>query len=187
MGDDTAMRKIDIPWNALAITTIAFAWFCDHTHQPRLGALGGVALVAVMVVLAVARIVRDDVDRDGPKVRMYCIMAKDSLDLMKGVRGKMIAQGGHAYLHAFWDAETRFGRLARLYRRSDRAYKICLVVQTVAELERLRDAYQDVCGVHLVKDAAFTVFDAPTVTCLGIGPITEDLIGEDLKSLKTLT
>lgn len=181
------MKNTTPIWNALAIAAVAFAWFCDHTHDQRLGAVGGAVLVAIAVALAIAQILSATSRGGQPKVRMYCIMAKESLDLMKGVRGKMIAQGGHAYLHAFWDAERRFDRLAWLYRRSDRAYKICLVAPTVADLERLRDAYQDVCGVHLVKDAAFTVFDQPTVTCLGIGPITEELIGEDLKSLKTLT
>lgn len=37
--------------------------------------------------------------------RMYCIVARDSLKLMNGNRGKLAAQAGHAYLHAFWDAE----------------------------------------------------------------------------------
>jgi len=57
-------------------------------------------------------------------------------------------------------------------------------VDTVDELKALEAAYKDVCGTALIKDAGFTVFDEPTVTCLGIGPIREDLIQDDLKKLK---
>ncbi len=121
------------------------------------------------------------------KVKMYCVYAKESIDKMKGVRGKLASMAGHGYLHAYWDAEARHRALAEAYRNGDHAYKITLVVDTVAELEVLRDAYQDVCGVSLVKDKGFTVFTEPTVCCLGIGPISEDLIGDDLKSIKTLT
>jgi peptidyl-tRNA hydrolase len=121
------------------------------------------------------------------RYRLYCIMAKDSIDKMKGVRGKMITQGGHGYLHSFWDAERRFPEHARAYQQSSHAYKITLVVPTTDDLLPLLDAYRDVCGVSLVKDAGFTVFEEPTVTCLGIGPIPENLIGDDLKALKTLT
>ena len=38
-------------------------------------------------------------------IKMYCIFSRESLEAMKGVRGKMAAQAGHAYLHAFWNAD----------------------------------------------------------------------------------
>lgn len=121
------------------------------------------------------------------KIKMYCIMAKDSVDKMKGIRGKMITQGGHGYLHAFWDAEKRFPASAQAYRDTSHAYKITLVVDTVDDLRVLEEKYREVCGVSLVKDAGFTVFEEPTVTCLGLGPIFESQIGDDLKELKTFT
>lgn len=103
---------------------------------------------------------------------------------MNGIRGKMVAQGGHAYLHASWDAEKRFPEDLQGYRDSDHARKITVRVDTEAQLVDLMNAYKDKCGVSLVKDSGFTVFKEPTVTCLGIGPIKEDDVGEDLKSLK---
>lgn len=127
------------------------------------------------------------------KIKMYCIMAKESIDKMNGIRGKMITQGGHAYVHAMWDAQDRFPEMAKAYRDSDRAYKITLVVPAVADLERLAEAYRNRCGISLVKDAGFTVFKddegnpLPTVTCLGIGPIPEDMVDEDISKLRTLT
>jgi len=128
------------------------------------------------------------------KYKMYCIFAKESIAKMNGNRGKLAAQAGHAYLHSYWNAMSdmasdgdrpKFSQ-AMYYQNGNHAYKIALVVETVAELEELKKSYDGLCGVSLVKDAGFTVFNEPTVTCLGIGPIREDLIGEDLKILKTL-
>lgn len=116
---------------------------------------------------------------------MYCIFSKEAIEKMKGNRGKMAAQAGHAYLHAFWDAEKRlFHHEAESYMYSNKAYKIALIVENESDLYKLQATYKSICGTSLVKDAGLTVFDEPTVTCLGIGPIREDNIGEDLKSLK---
>jgi peptidyl-tRNA hydrolase len=123
------------------------------------------------------------------RVVMYCIFAKESVQKMNGNRGKLAAQAGHAYLHAYWDAEDKWqpfepDAAGHLYRTSERAYKICLIVDTVQELEQLHEAYKALCGVSLVKDAGITVFNEPTITCLGLGPISEENIGEDIKKLK---
>lgn len=130
------------------------------------------------------------------KHKMYCIFARESIDKMNGCAGKLAAQAGHAYLHSYWDA-TRFdganwddhilrARPAAEYRRGEHAFKIALVVDTVDELKVLFEAYKNICGTSLVKDAGFTVFTEPTITCLGIGPISEENIGDDLRSLPLL-
>ena len=126
------------------------------------------------------------------KYKMYCIFAKESLDKLNGVRGKLATQAGHAYLHAFWDATAHDASYlenvqAIEYMKSDHAYKITLVVDTVEELLELEKEYEGKCGTSLVTDAGFTVFKEPTTTCLGLGPISEEIIGESLKRLKTLT
>ena len=56
------------------------------------------------------------------KIKMYCIFAQESLDKIKGVRGKMASMAGHGYLHAFWDAEKRYPRLAKAYFETDHAW-----------------------------------------------------------------
>jgi peptidyl-tRNA hydrolase len=127
------------------------------------------------------------------KIKMYCIFAKESVAKMKGNRGKMSTQAGHAYLHAFWDACTiddpklinRKRDQAVAYKNSSHAYKITLIVDTVDELKALQEKYKSICGTSLVTDAGFTVFEEPTTTCLGLGPILEENIGEDLQALKT--
>lgn len=131
---------------------------------------------------------------------MYCIFAAESVAKMQGNRGKLAAQAGHAYLHAYWDAtgvssssyEGQYSYTARqrkvkqamAYRLGERAYKICLVVDTVEELRVLYNKYANICGVSLVTDAGLTVFNEPTTTCLGLGPISEENIGSDIKQLK---
>ena len=121
------------------------------------------------------------------KYKLYCIISKEAVKKISGIRGKMMTQAGHAYLHSFWDSEKRFPQYAKAYQNSDHAYKITLVVDTDEELLTLQNDYKNICGVSLVTDAGFTVFKEPTTTCLGIGPIPEDLIKENLKSLKTFT
>jgi peptidyl-tRNA hydrolase len=81
----------------------------------------------------------------------------------------MMAQAGHAFLHAYWDAEARFPERARSYRQGN-AKKIVLVVETTAELEEVA-AKIDGFGYTLVKDAGLTVFPEPTITAVGLGPI----------------
>lgn len=132
---------------------------------------------------------------------LYCVVSEEALAKMvtkrraKGqresqeifVRGKFGAQCGHAFLHAWWDAMDRNLSGAMAYKNSKSAFKIVLVTPTDADLQVLHDAYRDKVGVSLVRDAGHTVFAEPTITCLGIGPIREELIGQDLKDLKLLT
>ncbi len=118
------------------------------------------------------------------KLKMYCIFAKESIQKMNGIRGKMCSQAGHAYLHTFQESLRHFPELAREYLASDHAYKITLVVDSVDDLKKLQEAYKNICATRLITDAGFTVFKEPTTTCLGLGPIREEDIGEDLKALK---
>lgn len=115
---------------------------------------------------------------------MYCIFSKEALKKMQGVRGKMSSQAGHAFLHAYWDSEERFPEHAKTYKASDHAIKITCAVETDSELEELVQ-YKDVCGFTKVIDSGFTVFEEPTLTCIGIGPLPDDSV-EKLKALKLL-
>ena len=123
------------------------------------------------------------------KHKLYCIFADESVKKMNGIRGKMCTQAGHAYVHSIWDAFAPSFNLIKMFRKikqayaykhSERAYKITLRISTVDELKALQEKYRDICGTSLVTDAGFTVFAEPTTTCLGIGPIREDKIGDDL-------
>lgn len=117
--------------------------------------------------------------------KMYAVVAKEALDAMKGNRGKLSAQTGHAYLHAFWDASVRFPEDAKAYQTGP-AVKVTLVVPTIEDLGVLLAEYRNKCGIALITDAARTVFNVPTTTCLGIGPIALADIGDDLRALPVL-
>lgn len=131
-------------------------------------------------------------------IKMYCIFAKESLDKMKGSRGKLASMAGHAYLHAYWDSGRRacgFGHgfaedvlpHTQLYKHAERAFKITLVVDTVEELKAIEEEYKTICGVSLVTDAGLTVFGEPTTVCLGVGPLPNILVTDTIKNLKVLT
>lgn len=106
---------------------------------------------------------------------MYCIFSKESLARMGGNRGKMVAQAGHAYLHAFLDALSRFSESTEGYMNGP-ATKIGLLVETDEQLESIFES-QSGCGKTKVVDIGKTVFKGvPTLTCIGIGPIDRDSV-----------
>lgn len=131
---------------------------------------------------------------------MYAIFARETLQKMK-FEGKLAAQAGHAYLHAWWDAEDRlkyetddylvgtpyWHNVMLPYKLCMDARKVSLVVDTVADLEDLYHEFKPHMGATLVKDCGYTVFDGNTITAVGLGPIQSDwTIGTKLADLPTL-
>ncbi|AXQ69414.1 hydrolase [Caulobacter phage CcrBL9] len=129
---------------------------------------------------------------------MYSIISEEALKAMKGNRGKLVSQGGHAYLHTWWDSERRFSSAAYAYRNSNAAVKVALrpmqdlalpdilVADTEDQLSALYDIFHPICGCTLTRDAARTVFTEPTVTFLGVGPIYKTLFNELAPGLRPL-
>jgi len=141
-------------------------------------------------------------------IKMYAIFCRETMRQMK-FEGKLAAQAGHAYLHAWWDAENRlayvtkpveddeemlykdssdyFYNVMQPYRYGNDARKITLVVDTVEELEDLYEQFRPHMGATLVEDCAYTVFDKATITAVGLGPIPSDWTkGTRLADLETL-
>lgn len=117
-------------------------------------------------------------------LRLYAIINKEALKAAGGSRGKMMAQAGHAFLHAYWDAEQRFPERARAY-RNGRAKKIVLAAENEAALREIA-ARVEGFGFTLVVDAALTVFKEPTVTAIGLGPIDKTELPDWLANLPGL-
>lgn len=89
--------------------------------------------------------------------------------------GKLAGQAGHAVLGAYLDAVKRTPEVAAAYEADELHAKIVLQGGPERELVDLVMA----CGGqniphHLVTDAGLTEFSGPTVTCLGIGPISKE-------------
>ena len=76
------------------------------------------------------------------KHKMYCVFAKESVDKINGVRGKMCTQAGHAYLHTFMNAMAETPELAAAYLDSGHSYKITLLVDTVEQLQELQEDFK---------------------------------------------
>jgi peptidyl-tRNA hydrolase len=140
-------------------------------------------------------------------IKMYAVFARETLRQMK-FEGKLAAQAGHAYLHAWWDAEERlsleegldsyggcpsfeyttyYHEVMRPYRYGDDARKVALVVDTVQELEELYEQFRPHMGATIVDDCGYTVFKCTTTTAVGLGPIPfEWTIGTRIEKLESL-
>lgn len=122
------------------------------------------------------------------ELRLYAITSKEVIGLMKGNRGKLVAQAGHAYLHAFWDACIVIPEVAEKYCNSQAAAKIALVVDTTKELEIIYNRFyvDHMYGLTKVVDSGRTCFNEPTFTFVGVGPITSEDFERIAPGLKVL-
>lgn len=119
--------------------------------------------------------------------RMITIVYEPALKAMGGNRGKLSAQTGHAWLHAFWDAEEFHPERAKLYKYSGMAKKVTLKCDDETLMRELVKDYRALTGGTIVEDAGLTVFNGQkTFTCVGIGPLHLDEQDERLKGLKVL-
>ncbi len=131
-------------------------------------------------------------------IKMYAIFARETLQQMQ-FEGKLAAQAGHCFLHAWWDGlershpdvhelhEDYYSKIMCPYRFGNDARKITLVVDTVDELRELYETFRPHMGATLVEDCGYTVFDTPTITGVGLGPIPSDWTwGTRLADLETL-
>ena len=120
-------------------------------------------------------------------LKMYAIVYRPALQKMGGNRGKLTAQGGHAFMHALWDAEEHHPERARAYKASGIAKKITLVCDDEELMRALAQDYRAVCGTTVVEDAGLTVFKGEkTFTMVGIGPLAPEERDERLKALPPL-
>lgn len=120
------------------------------------------------------------------ELRMYALISMEALKACNGNRGKMLAQAGHAFLHSYWDCEDRFPDRAKRYRNEQAAMKVALRVETGAQLALWHAEIKDTLPCTFVIDHARTVFDSPTITALGIGPVYPDECPDWLKDLRPL-
>lgn len=120
-------------------------------------------------------------------MRMVAIVYAPALKAMGGNRGKLSSQTGHAFLHAFWDAEKSHPERAQKYKFSQMATKITLLCDDQALMQEWAEKYKSLTGTTVVEDAGKTVFkNQKTFTCIGIGPLSYDEQDERMKELKPL-
>ncbi len=94
--------------------------------------------------------------------------------------GKQIAQGSHASLGAYFKSQEMDPvSQAAIEWRENRFTKVVVGVKSLIKLRNVYEAAQ-AAGLPcvLIKDAGFTEFAEPTITCVGIGPAyPEEFIG----------
>lgn len=93
-------------------------------------------------------------------------------DLPEMTRGKAEVQFGHAVLGCLLDGECD-DELRAAYLLHNQP-KVSLEADGLASIEKIA-ARATARGVphYVVTDAARTCFDAPTVTCIAVGPMTK--------------
>ena len=106
------------------------------------------------------------------------IIVNESLKLP---RGKLAAQVAHAAVAAFLEASDEAKRLWL----AQGMPKVVLKCETADEIMQFEEAAQK-RGIpaYLVSDAGRTVVPAGTLTCLGLGPATEEDLDELTGELK---
>lgn len=92
---------------------------------------------------------------------------------LKMPAGKLATQCAHACVEAALKSDKDKIKAWQ----GDGAKKVVLKVGSEKELLRLNQAAKDLgLKTALIKDAAKTFFKKPTITCLGIGPDSEEKI-----------
>lgn len=105
------------------------------------------------------------------ELRLYAIVRKDLLDALK--RGKLSGQTGHAFEGALLTAQVECPERAQGYLATQGRAKITKYAKNAAAIERIRTACDELgLPCHLVVDEGRTVFPEPTLTAIGIGPVT---------------
>lgn len=103
------------------------------------------------------------------KLRIVVIFRAD-LPMLTRAKGEV--QSAHAAASVLWETMKIDPELARKYMEDDNQPKIIMEVQTLDELLKIKEKAKKRGVVHaLITDAAHTVFDTPTTTCIGIGPV----------------
>ena len=96
---------------------------------------------------------------------MYCLVRGD-LDIPVG---KWMVQASHAFMGAFTANSNKF--VCDEYFNNSQP-KIVLKAKNESMLKRAeKECLESNINCYLVTDAGRTIFNEPTVTCLGIGPV----------------
>jgi len=134
------------------------------------------------------------------KAKAVCVMRTDlrNSDGHKVPKGKLIAQGGHAFVGLLtkkMKCDNYEGyRYLHVYQGSETPLQAWLngeftkIVLAVDSEEQLLDIYEKAKAAYLntvlIKDAGHTEFAEPTITCIGIGPDWEEDIDKITGHLK---
>jgi peptidyl-tRNA hydrolase, PTH2 family len=108
------------------------------------------------------------------------IIIRNDLKLPKG---KMCSQAAHAAVDAAFKADKEDVK----HWRNSGSRKIVLKVKDKGELYKYAQTSKDLgLPTSIITDAGRTVIAPGTVTCCGIGPVTEDKVDNIVKDLQMM-
>lgn len=123
------------------------------------------------------------------ELRLYCLMRTDLHQFCsipteyKELMGKLMAQAGHAFVSTLYIADPC---IVETYMRNSQP-KIVKKAKNENVLRRAEKECKELgLPCYLVTDAGRTLFAQPTVTCLGIGPVTRPQLSKYIDGLQLL-
>jgi peptidyl-tRNA hydrolase len=116
------------------------------------------------------------------ELKLYAIVRSDLLPIFAMESGKLVAQGGHAFLGAALDAQKRFPAVMDDYLAIAQP-KITLKIKNERQMLELYESHRHLMGAALICDEGRTVFNGPTVTFLGLGPCRRADLPKKLQTL----
>lgn len=112
-------------------------------------------------------------------LRIYILLRTD----IEIPTGKLLAQAAHAAVYAYRGCLEQTPDLIEEYDRTQT--KICLKAKNIDALTRAQEECEEKgIPAYLVKDAGRTVFDEPTITALGIGPVKKENLPNFVQHLR---
>lgn len=119
-------------------------------------------------------------------MKMYAVVINEALEGMGKNRGKIAAQCGHAFVACAVNCMERDAKRWKEYNDSDYHGKVVLKADMEEAQTIMEELKSKKVPFQLIRDAGLTVFEGPTNTVLGIGPIRDNECSATLKGLKLL-
>ena len=93
-------------------------------------------------------------------------------DLPEMTRAKGEVQAGHAVASVIYQSMLTNPDIVKQYMETNQT-KLCMEVSTLDDLMKIKEKAEKRGVVYsLIKDAAHTCFSEPTITCIGLGPLS---------------
>jgi len=118
-------------------------------------------------------------------MKLYAIVINEALEHMGHNRGKIAAQCGHAFVGCMEITMKNDVSRWNEYKNSNYMAKVVLCGNLKSAKKIMKELENKVPFV-LITDAGLTVFDKPTQTVLGVGPIRDEEMINKIKGLPLL-
>ena len=113
------------------------------------------------------------------ETKQVIVVRKD----LKLTKGKMSAQAAHAAVEAYRATAEKNPNLAKSWVNSGEK-KVVVYAENLEELYMIKESVPDRIAAKVITDAGRTQLEPGTVTCMGIGPASEEDLNKVTGKLK---